>query len=65
MTPPPRSFDLNFEGIPSISTNQSNTWVSTSVHEGLVSQSIPTMPVPVAIISASIAGPLDPAGKNA
>ena len=38
--------DLNLFGIPIISTNQSKTCVSTSVQEGLVSQSIPTVPRP-------------------
>ena len=48
-----------------MSTNQSSTCVSTSVQDGLVSQSIPTVPRPVEIRSAKIAGPLDAQVKKA
>src|SRR6185436_16735145 len=44
ITPPPVPPDLNAAGRDSISATQSSTWVSSSVHAGLVAQSIPWTP---------------------
>src|SRR5438270_8116155 len=57
MTPPPLADDRNFSGSPSIVTSQSITWVSSSVHAGLVDQSIPCTPSPDETRSPRIPGP--------
>jgi hypothetical protein len=48
-----------------MSTSQSSTCVSSSVHAGLVAHSIPCTPRPAASNSPRIAGPEAFAGKNA
>ena len=63
MTPPPAPSDRNRSGRPSSSTIQSRTWVSSSVHAGLVAQSIPCTPSPAESSSPRIDGPELLAGK--
>src|SRR5271167_18815 len=65
ITPPPVLVERNFRGKSSISTSQSRTCVSSSVHAGLVAQSIPWTPNPEESKSPRIAGPEALAGKNA
>src|SRR5271170_6352937 len=65
ITPPPPAVERNFRGRSSISTSQSRTWVSSSVHAGLVAQSIPCTPNPEESKSPRIAGPEALAGKKA
>src|SRR5271154_4757006 len=65
ITPPPLAVERNFRGRSSISTSQSRTWVSSSVHAGLVAQSIPCTPSPEESKSPRIAGPEALAGKKA
>src|ERR1700756_3566725 len=65
MTPPPELDDRNFCGSPSIDTSQSITWVSSSVHAGLVDHSIPCTPRPEESRSPKIPGPEALHGKYA
>src|SRR5579863_2466471 len=65
ITPPPVRLERKARGKSSISTSQSRTWVSSSVHAGLVAQSMPCTPKPEESKSPSIAGPDALAGKNA
>ena len=63
ITPPPLPVERNMSGRSSISASQSRTCVSSSVHAGLVCQSIPCTPNPDEMRSPSIAGPEALAGK--
>src|SRR5262245_55714920 len=65
ITPPPVDEDLKLFGRPIISTSQSKTCVSSSVHAGLVDQSIPCTPSPAESISPRTDGPEMFAGKYA
>src|SRR5271163_4301539 len=65
MTPPPEFDDRNFSGNPSIDTSQSRTCVSSSVHAGLVDQSMPCTPNPEERRSPRIPGPDALQGKYA
>src|SRR5579863_578289 len=65
ITPPPVRLERKARGKSSISTSQSRTWVSSSVHAGLVAQSIPCTPSPEDSKSPRIAGPEALAGKKA
>src|SRR5215831_8748605 len=65
MTPPPALDDRNVPGNPSIPTSQSMTWVSSSVHAGLVDHSIPCTPSPEESRSPKIPGPEALQGKYA
>src|ERR1700674_1558749 len=65
ITPPPLLVERNFRGRSSISTSQSRTCVSSSVHAGLVAQSIPCTPNPDESKSPRIAGPDALHGKYA
>src|SRR5579862_5671541 len=65
MTPPPALVERNFSGKPSIPTSQSMTCVSSSVHAGLVDQSIPCTPKPEDSRSPRIPGPEALHGKYA
>src|ERR1700680_3921080 len=65
ITPPPVLVERNFRGGASISPSQSRTCVSSSVHAGLVAQSIPCTPNPDESKSPRIAGPDALAGKKA
>src|SRR5215472_17651484 len=65
MTPPPVLDDKNLSGKPSIPTSQSITCVSSSVHAGLVDQSIPCTPNPEDRRSPRIPGPEALHGKYA
>src|SRR6185312_3225478 len=57
MTPPPVLEERNFSGSPIIPTSQSKTWVSSSVHAGLVAQSMPCTPSPADNNSPRMDGP--------
>ena len=56
MTPPPAPRDVNAAGRPSAPASQSSTCVSSSVHAGLVTHSMPCTPSPAETSSASTAG---------
>ena len=65
MTPPPVALDINWGGKSSISATQSSTWVSNSVHAGLVIHSMPCTPSPADSSSPRMLGPLLLDGKYA
>src|SRR5271169_5715243 len=65
MTPPPVLDERNFSGNPSMGTSQSSTCVSSSVHAGLVDQSMPCTPRPEERRSPRIPGPEPLLGKYA
>ena len=63
IAPPPAALERYPSGSPSRSTSQSSTWVSSSVHAGLVAQSMPCTPNPEESRSPRIEGPEALAGK--
>ena len=63
ITPPPSPSLRKKVGRSSISTSQSSTWVSSSVHAGLVAHNMPWMPRPAESISPRIDGPEALQGK--
>ena len=63
MTPPPAPVLRKRSGSPSSSTIQSSTTCSTSVHAGLVAQSMPCTPRPAEASSPRIDGYVTLAGK--
>src|SRR5690606_25650217 len=65
ITPPPGPPERNRSGSPSNSTLQPSTWVSSSVHAGLVDHTMPCTPRPEETRSPSTDGPDALAGKYA